>query len=46
LPPAGVAQVELTIELGGKDGGAVIHRLTQVSDAIAVGGYSLVSLPV
>jgi hypothetical protein len=46
LPPAGVAQVELAVELGGAGGGAAIHRLTQVSDGVDVGGYTLVSLPV
>jgi hypothetical protein len=46
LPPAGVAQVELVVDLGGLGGGAVIHRLIQVSDGVDVGGYALLSLPV
>ena len=46
LPPAGVAQVQLAVQLGGNNNGAVIHRLTQVSDGVDVGGYTVVSLPV
>jgi len=45
LPAAGVAQIELAVDLGGSDGGAMIHRLTQVSEGVDIGGYMLVSLP-
>ncbi|WP_145968999.1 hypothetical protein [Streptomyces hyaluromycini] len=45
LPPAAVAQVEVTTDLGGLNGRALIHRLTQVADGVDVGGYALLSLP-
>ncbi len=45
LPPFGVAQVEVAVNLGGAFGGAAVNRLTQVTDDVDVGGYTLVSLP-
>lgn len=45
LPPYAVAQVELTSDPSGADSEALIHQLTQVTDGVAVGGYTLVSPP-
>ncbi|WP_283135742.1 hypothetical protein [Rhizohabitans arisaemae] len=45
LPAAGVAMVPVTVGLGGTGGQALIHRLTQVTDGVDVGGYTVVSLP-
>lgn len=44
LPPSAVAQVEVTTDLGGLGGRALVHRLTQVTDGVDVGGYVLLSL--
>lgn len=44
LPAEGRAVVELTVDLGG--GGAILHRLTQVTDGIDVGGYGVLALPI
>ncbi|MFD9125707.1 hypothetical protein [Kitasatospora sp. NPDC059571] len=44
LPAAGVATVELTAPLGTTGGAALVHRLTQVTDDIDIGGYTLLSL--
>jgi hypothetical protein len=35
----------VTTDLGGLDGRALVHRLTQVVDGVDVGGYALLSLP-
>jgi hypothetical protein len=45
LPPEGRAIVELTVDLAGGDG-AILHRLTQVTDGVDVGGYGVLALPV
>ncbi|MET8572436.1 hypothetical protein [Streptomyces sp. NPDC004783] len=43
LPPATVARVKVNAEPGGMQGRALVHRLTQVTDGVDVGGYALLS---
>lgn len=38
-----VARVKVSAEPGGMQGGALVHRLTQVTDGVDVGGYALLS---
>jgi hypothetical protein len=45
LPPGGRAVVELTVDFA-SGGGATLHRLTQVTDGVDVGGYGVLALPI
>lgn len=45
LPPGGRAVVELRVDVA-RGGGATLHRLTQVTDGVDVGGYAVLAMPV